>query len=207
MIKLEHLSDMQIKELGKRVGEAFYMENDGVVTLLAKDDVIKAFEIMTEYYYRAGVLYAISNDLEGLLAYWHKKDKMRLRPLFHMVIRMLRQMRFNSLVKLAKNSPNLYEKIYKKEKDYVLVSMIVIFPQYQGKGYLRKILDTPFKEAKLSCIPCVLDTDTELKMKKYASCGMELKANIKLKSGVNFYAMEYRNSQKNKIAINLINND
>lgn len=194
MIKLEGLSDERLKELGRRVGEAFCSEGDGIAMILPKDDAVKALEIMTECYYRAGLLYATGERMEGLLAYWHKKDKMRLKPLLRMVFRMLREIRFKSLIKLAKNADNLYEKIYKKEKDYVLVSMVVVFPEYQGKGYLRKILATPFAEAESGKIPCVLDTDTETKMKKYEACGMKLAAKKATKSGCFLYAMEFRPS-------------
>lgn len=192
MIKLENLSAEKLKELGKRVGETFYAENEGIAMTIPKEDAIKAFEIMTECYYRAGLLYATSDKLEGLLAYWRKKTKMPIRHLLHMAFRMLKEMRFKSLLKLAKNGENLYEKTYKKEKDYLIVSMVVVFPEYQGKGYLRKVLEAPFKEAAKYGIPCVLDTDTELKMKKYASCNMELKAKKTLKSGQTLYTMEHR---------------
>ena len=39
-------------------------------------------------------------------------------------------------------------------------------------------------------IPCVLDTDTELKVKKYSSCGMKKTAETPIKGGGTMYTME-----------------
>lgn len=51
--------------------------------------------------------------------------------------------------------------------------MVVVLREYQGKGYMKKILEHPFSEAAREGIPCVLDTDTELKVTKYTKCGMK----------------------------------
>ena len=44
--------------------------------------------------------------------------------------------------------------------------MVVVLREFQGKGYMRKILEQPFAEADTKDIPCILDTDTPLKSKK-----------------------------------------
>lgn len=58
MIKVENKSKKEIAKIGRRIGEAFAAEKAGIVTMLKREQTIKAFEIMTEYFYRAGVLYA-----------------------------------------------------------------------------------------------------------------------------------------------------
>lgn len=109
-----------------------------------------------------------------------------------MVGRMLREMSFRSVRIVAGSSEELYAKVYKKEKDYVAVSMVVVLREYQGKGYMKRILEHPFSEAAREGIPCVLDTDTELKVAKYTKCGMKNTAKKQLKSGQYLYTMEYR---------------
>lgn len=54
MIKVEHKSKKEIVEIGRKIGEAFAAENAGIVTMLPREQSVKAFEIMTEYFYRAG---------------------------------------------------------------------------------------------------------------------------------------------------------
>ena len=54
----------------------------------------------------------------------------------------------------------------------------------------RKIGEA-FAEAEKKNIPCVLDTDTPLKVKKYICCGMKLCGEKKLKHGISLYTMAY----------------
>lgn len=64
MIKVENKSKKEIAEIGRKIGEAFAAENAGIVTMLSREQSVKAFEIMTEYFYRAGVLYTTSEKGE-----------------------------------------------------------------------------------------------------------------------------------------------
>ena len=54
----------------------------------------------------------------------------------------------------------------------------------------RKI-GAAFAEAEKKNIPCVLDADTPLKVKKYIHCGMKLCGEKKLKHGISLYTMAY----------------
>lgn len=162
MIKVENKSKEEIAEIGRKIGEAFAAEKDGIVTMVTREQAVKAFEIITDYYYRAGVLYATSEKSEGYLAYWRKKE---------------------------------YAKVFRKEPDYIVVSMVVVLREFQGKGVMHKVLEQPFAEAASKDIPCVLDTDTPLKVKKYIRCGMELCGKKKLRHGIFLYTMAYRRAK------------
>ncbi len=192
MQKVEYMTNEELIQYGTRIGEAFVAENDGIAATASREDMIKAFEIMTEYFYKEGVLYTTSDRHEGFLAYWHKKTKLKIKPAIHMVFRMLREMTFSGVMAVASSSGELYAKLYKKEKDYVAVSMVVVLREYQGKGYMKKVLAHPFQEAAEAGIPCVLDTDTQLKVTKYTKCGMKNTGKKKIKSGQYLYTMEYR---------------
>ena len=54
MIKIENKSPEEIAEIGREIGKAFAAEKDGIVKLLTEEQTIKAFEIMTECFYRMG---------------------------------------------------------------------------------------------------------------------------------------------------------
>lgn len=54
----------------------------------------------------------------------------------------------------------------------------------------RKI-GAAFAEVEKKNIPCVLDTDTLLKVRKYICCGMKLCGEKKLKHGISLYTMAY----------------
>ena len=74
MRKVENKSQEEIAEIGRKIGEAFAAEKAGIATMLTEEQVVKTFEIMTDYYYREGVLYTTSEAGEGYLAYWEKKQ-------------------------------------------------------------------------------------------------------------------------------------
>ncbi|MCM1062139.1 MAG: N-acetyltransferase [Eubacterium sp.] len=167
MIKVENKTESEIAAIGRKIGEAFAAEKGGIAGTVTKEQVVKFFEIMTECYFRAGVLYAVSERGEGYLAYWEKNSKPALRHSLHMIKRILRELPLKACIAFAQSSGGLSEKLFKKEKNYVMVSMVVVLREFQGRGFMRKVLELPFSEAEKKNIYCVLDTDTPLKVKKY----------------------------------------
>ena len=51
MQKVEHMTKEELVKYGTLIGEAFVLEGDGIATTAPKEDIVKAFEIMTEYFY------------------------------------------------------------------------------------------------------------------------------------------------------------
>lgn len=194
MIKIQNRTHQELTEIGRKIGEAFAAEQSGVVTMLPKEHIVKTFEIMTEFYYNLGALYTISEKEEAFLAFWRKNQKIPLRPAARVIKRMLFEVPFSSCLMIAPTGSEQFRKIYKKEKDYVAVSMVVVLREFQGKGLMHQVLKEPFFIAAQNKIPCVLDTDTELKVAKYMRCGMKLVKSKKRKKGLALYTMEYRTS-------------
>lgn len=75
--------------------------------------------------------------------------------------------------------------------DFVDVSLVAVRKEYQGKGYLRKLMAEPFRLADELGIPCILDTDTEHKAIRYESVGMRVERDRILENGMHFYTMIY----------------
>lgn len=197
MLKVENKSQEEIAEIGRRIGEAFAAEKEGIVTMLTEEQTIKAFEIMTESFYRAGTLYTTSERGEGYVAYWEKKSRpVAIAPALHMIKRFLDELPLTACIAVAQSGGEQYAKIFRKEPDYIVVSMVVVLREFQGKGFMHKVLEQPFAEAVQKNIPCVLDTDTPLKVKKYIRCGMELCGEKKLKHGISLYTLAYRKNTK-----------
>lgn len=191
MFKVENKSKEEIAGIGRKIGEAFAAEKAGIVTMLTDEQTVKAFEIMTDYFYRAGVLYSTSETGEGFLAYWEKKAKSAISPALHMIKRFLCELPLKASLTVMRSGGEQYAKIFKREQNYIAVSMVVVLREYQGKGFMHRILEQPFAEAEKKNIPCVLDTDTLLKVRKYICCGMKLCGEKKLKHDVSLYTMAY----------------
>lgn len=96
---------------------------------------------------------------------------------------------------VAQSGDEQYTKIFRKEKNYIAVSMVVVLREFQGKGFMHKVLAQPFDEARKKNIPCVLDTDTPVKVEKYIRCGMKLVGEKKLRHGVSLYTMAYNDNR------------
>lgn len=199
MLKVENRSKEEIAQIGRKIGEAFAAENAGIVTLLTEEQVVKAFEIMTEYFYRAGVLYTTSENGEGYLAYWEEKAKPAISPslVLHVIKRFLCELPLAAIFAVAQSGGERYAKLFRKEKNYIAVSMVVVLREFQGKGFMHKVLEQPFAEADEKNIPCVLDTDTAVKAAKYIRCGMKKVGEKKLRRGISLYTMAYNTSSTN----------
>lgn len=190
MIRVDNWSEDQIEQYGRLIGEAF-AASPGIARAVPKEDIVNAFIAITEAYYRMGTLYALSENYEGFLAYWDKKTKMPLDVTLHQILKMLKSVKFQSLLKIAASANAQYAKLYKNANDYIVVSMLVVLEQYQGKGYMKKVLAQAFQEAERRGCPCILDTDSPEKVAKYERCGMKKVAEKNVGHGVTLYTMAY----------------
>ncbi|MCD7893035.1 MAG: GNAT family N-acetyltransferase [Erysipelotrichaceae bacterium] len=197
MIKLTNLTKEELHQIGVSIGEAFYDEGEGSFTMLPRNDAIQLLEIMVEYYYHMGLLYTLSENQEGYVAFWYKHDEQNwgwnmIKAFFKMIYRYVKEIPYSSLKKVIPLMNNPYEKIYANTDDYVVVSMLVVKRKYQGQGFMRELLKEPFQNAIKNNIPCILDTDTMLKVQKYQHLGMTLVEEHQMLNGQMMYTLEYR---------------
>ena len=54
MQKVSNMTKEELAHYGTLIGEAFAAEGDDIATTAPREDIIKAFEIMTEYFYNSG---------------------------------------------------------------------------------------------------------------------------------------------------------
>ena len=60
------------------------------------------------------------------------------------------------------------------KKPYIFVGLVCVREQYQGQGYMRKVLNFAFAEGDRLGVPVILETDAQSKCDKYVHLGMEL---------------------------------
>lgn len=133
MIKVENKSRKEIADIGRRIGEAFADEKAGTVTMLTREQTIKGFEIMTEWFYRAGTLYTTSEIGEGYLAYWSKRAKPSMGPTLHMIKRLLCELPFKALIAMAQSGDEQYAKIFKKSMTILQYPWLLSCENFRGK--------------------------------------------------------------------------
>lgn len=121
--------------------------------MLTREQAVKAFGIMTECFYRAGVLYTTSEKGEGYLAYWRKRVKPAMSPALHMIKRFLCELPPKAWMAVAGSGGDQYAKVFKKERDYVVVSMIVVLLPFLCQKFYNPV--NPLINYILRCFQCI----------------------------------------------------
>ena len=75
---------------------------------------------------------------------------------------------------VLRGGASLQDRMDKEKKPYIFVGLVCVREQYQGQGYMRKVLDLAFAEGDRLGVPVILETDAKSKCDKYVHLGMEL---------------------------------
>ena len=70
--------------------------------------------------------------------------------------------------------PGLNDRLEKEKKPCIFVGLVCVPAQYQGQGYMRRVMDIAFAEGDRLGVPVVLETDAKSKRDRYIHLGMEL---------------------------------
>lgn len=176
---VEKLDESVIKDIGHAFG---YYDYKGEKSLF---DAFPSRDAVAEYisgYVRGmlngGLLYTTSERGEGYIAYKLPGAKLGLNIVWPIAKAAFSAMSLKELFKMmkamSKNSKSLRDRMDKEKKPYIFVGLVCVREQYQGQGYMRKILDIAFKEGNRLGVPVVLETDAKSKCDKYMHLGMEL---------------------------------
>ena len=77
-------------------------------------------------------------------------------------------------IAIKRGGASLQDRMDKEKKPYIFVGLVCVREQYQGHGYMRKVLDLAFAEGDRLGVPVILETDAKSKCDKYVHLGMEL---------------------------------
>ncbi len=83
-----------------------------------------------------------------------------------------RLLRFAMAVK--RGGASLQDRMDREKKPYIFVGLVCVREKYQGRGYMRKVMDIAFAEGDRLGVPVILETDAKSKCSKYIHLGMEL---------------------------------
>ena len=75
---------------------------------------------------------------------------------------------------VLRGGASLQDRMDKEKKPYIFVGLVCVREQYQGQGYMRKVLNFAFAEGDRLDVPVILETDAKSKCDKYVHLGMEL---------------------------------
>lgn len=128
--------------------------------------------------FAGGMLYTTSERGEGYIAYKLPGQKLGLKAMLPLAKAFFGCMDFGSVVRfvkiMSKGGSGLDNKLDKEKTPYIFVGMVCVREQFQGQGYMRKVMDIAFSEGNRLKVPVILETDAKSKCDKYVHLGMEL---------------------------------
>ena len=179
MKKVLELDENIIEEIGHAFGYYDYGTEHGLIDAFPNRDAVAAFICgYARMALKSGMLYATSENGEGYIAYKLPGQTVSLKAMLPLAKGLLGPMNLKDLIRfvkvMVKGGAGLDKQFVKTKTPYIYVGMVCVREQYQGQGYMRKVMDIAFAEGNRLGVPVILDTDAKSKCDKYTHLGMEL---------------------------------
>ena len=195
MVKVQNLTETEIEAIGEAFADFAYADGEhGLAVFYKSRDAVK--EYICDYAraaLKAGILYSTSDRHEAVISFHYSKERMPFAAGWMIIKSFFRTMGFANVFRFAKKTSaagqSYADKLKKEKKPYVAVGMLAVTKEYQGQGYMRKVLEIAYSEARKHHCSVVLDTDAILKRDKYMHLGMKCVGERKVGDGSCFYDM------------------
>ncbi|MCR4789383.1 MAG: GNAT family N-acetyltransferase [Lachnospiraceae bacterium] len=196
-VKIISLKEEEIRDIGNAFADFEYAESEFGMAYLGKDrqavsDYICAYVRMTM---RERTLYSTSDEHEAFIAFSNPGANMSLASAADILKTVPGRVDTKHLCRMAKgclHAGKSYGSILSKLKiPHIYVSMVAVRKEYQGQGFMRKLLEIAFEEGRRQAVPVVLDTDAQLKKDKYEHIGMKCVVTQHFEDGVELYGLVY----------------
>lgn len=178
-MRILELEENIIEDIGHAFGYYDYGTEHGLIDAFPSRDAVAAFICgYARMALKSGMLYATSENGEGYIAYKLPGQKVSLKAMLPLTKGLLGSLNIKELIRFAKvmvkGGAGLDKQFDKTKTPYIYVGMVCVREQYQGQGYMRKVMDIAFAEGNRLGVPVILDTDAKSKCDKYMHLGMEL---------------------------------
>lgn len=191
-MRVKNLSKKEIDEICRAIGDSFYdhdygSKEKGISKYIADREMM--FRYMRAIFVagvKSGTVYTTSEQGEGyIMLSGSNCEKTKIGPAIVMIKDMIKALGgFGNAIQFMKKVKvggiPLDDKMKKEKKDFLKVEMLVVRKEYQGQGYMRKLLEIAYEKADNYGLPCILDTDAKNKLDKYCHLGMRHVATRKL---------------------------
>ena len=121
-------------------------------------------------------IYATSDKKEGIIILTDTTHPYPGVAMFKMMWRMMRALgfkNFSNIIKKFQAGGASLEKTYRdSKKQFVQIELLAVRREYQGKGFMRPLVETALEVGKQGNLPVIVSTDAKLKKDKYEHIGM-----------------------------------
>ena len=178
-MKVTALDEGRIHDIGHAFGYYDYGTEHGLIDAFPSRDAAAVFICgYVRMALRAGMLYTTGEDGEDYIAFKRPGERLRLRAALPMAKAFFGAMRLKDLIRFArimtKGGPGLDKQMDRKKQPYLFVGLVCVREEYQGRGYMRRVMEMAFAEGDQLGVPVILETDAKSKCDKYIHLGMEL---------------------------------
>ena len=178
-MKVNELDEGAIRDIGHAFGYYDYGGEQGLASFFPSQEVTSLYiQGYVRGMLRGVFLHSTGPRNEGFIAYKLPGQKIGWRTVKPLAGGMLRSLGLSGVLRLARamkrGGPSLRDRFDKERKPYLFVGLVCVREEFQGQGYLRRIMDLAFAEGDRLGVPVILDTDAVSKWDRYLHLGMEL---------------------------------
>ena len=178
-MKITKWDEQAAEDIGHAFGYYDYVQETGMgVFYSSKEAVANYIAGYVRMAFEGQMLYTTSERGEGYIAYTLPGQKMNFKAGMAILKALFHNMSLKEMIcmgkALSKGGKSLQDRMKKEKKKFIFVGMVCVREQYQGQGYMRKVLDMAFSEGNRLHVPVILETDAKSKCDKYMHLGMEL---------------------------------
>lgn len=178
-MKVQTLDESVIADIGHAFGYYDYGAEEGLASAFPSREATAAFICgYVRMALQGGIMHTTSERGEGFVAYKLPGEKLKIKAMLPLARAFFGALKGKDLVRfmriMAKGEKGLNDRMDKEKKPYVFVGLVCVREQYQGQGYMRKVMDMAFAEGNRLGVPVILETDAKSKCDKYVHLGMEI---------------------------------
>ena len=210
-VKVTNLSANELDQICREIGDSFYdyeygRKKDGTIEYGFKK-ILGSRESMYQHMracflagYESGCLYSTSDRGEGYILITSKGHELSFKSTLRMIRAIIKNLGgfrkgIEYVKRITKGGTSYEEELKKKKIPCITLNMLVVRKEYQGQGYMRKLLEMLYEIADENNLAVVLDTDAESKVEKYEHLGLKLVKTRDLGEDVYMYDL-YRPAAK-----------
>ena len=186
MQKLIDLSNSEIKTISKQIDDAFYDykyndEDRGLIKYIPSREAMYIYiGAIIRAAYKSGLLYTTSENREGYLIL--SGDGVGTIGFVDGIKMILAEKKALGGFKKMKafvsacfcEGGSIETRMKKAKRRFIRIEVLVVRPEYQRQGYMRKMVETVYRLADKKNLPVILDTDDKDKSLRYQHLGMKL---------------------------------
>ena len=177
MVKVTSITEAEIEKIGDAYANYHYPDNDKGMFIFDDKELLKRYIMgFARACFKAGILYTTSEKHEGYIAVTSPAQKISLGAGIGLVRELIKAIGFKNFKTFTKfcqtGGESIEAKMKKEKREFVSIELLVVTEEFQGKGYMRQLMDFAFETADKQGLPCIVDTDEGIKRDKYCHLGV-----------------------------------